>query len=169
MRPLSRIPVGGWFHKRKHPTRSRSWWPHPSTRSNDFLAGPAAHSITHHRQMKSWMRCWVSLNRKDQLLNTDDNILFERSLKWSKEKNQKHINIKNLFRTMSNQFKNQPLQLDTSFNTKNGGQSNVNSITSPQGVTDQVWGSTFIKKEHSLSNLGNPPPVRNLGNKYTKI
>ena len=105
MGPLSRIPVGGWFHKRKHPNRSRSWWPHPSPRSNDFLAGPAAHSITHHRQMKSWMRCWVSLNRNachtgkenDQLLNTDDNTLFERSLKWSKEKSQKHINVKRFF------------------------------------------------------------------------
>lgn len=42
------------------------------------------------------------------------------------------------------------------------------SITSPQGVTNHVWDSTFIRKEPSFSNSQIPPPVRNLENKYIK-
>ena len=42
------------------------------------------------------------------------------------------------------------------------------STTSLPGVTNQVWGSIFIRKELNLSNSENPPPVRNLENKYIK-
>ena len=42
------------------------------------------------------------------------------------------------------------------------------STTSLQGVTNQLWGWNFIRKELNLTNSENSPIVQNLENKYIK-
>lgn len=136
------------------------------------LLGQVVHSTTYHKQMKilnallkDTKKASPTVRGNEELLNIDDSALFEMKFKNGLRKKAKSRPMsKRLFRTIY--FS----QTACSIQIMQGDQMSVkkDSITSPQGVTNHVWDSTFIRKEPSLSNSQIPPPVRNLENKYIK-
>ena len=142
------------------------------------LVGQGIQNITYHRRMKilntllkDTSKATHTVKENEELLNTDDNTLFGRKSKTDLRKKASRSLSKDLFRNSQISSRNIPFSQTPSSTRRiedNQLSTKRDSITSRQVVPNQVWGSTFIRKEPSLNNSENASPVKNLENKYMK-